>query len=141
MGRSATLAGTAAGALAGLVGARVLLGARRRRDAGGPGPGGWQVVTVDRAPGEVLPGGRWPEPLRRLGGAIQVEVWPAPGCRGTELAARLRPGTPLPGLAAHLVGDDPARVVRVALRQAKQLAETGEVLRADRTALDRGPAG
>ncbi|WP_373684290.1 hypothetical protein [Micromonospora thermarum] len=130
----------------GAVSGRVLRGRTRRRPAGGPGvrgnpAGGWQVVTVDRAPGTVLPGGRWPEPLRRLGGAIQVEVRPAPGCRGTELAARPRPGVPLPGLAAHVVGDDPARAVRAALRQAKQLAETGEVLRADRTPMDRGRAG
>ncbi|MGN9775404.1 hypothetical protein ACTMS0_06455 [Micromonospora sp. H33] len=141
------MAGSAlAGAVVGALSGRVLRGRRRRRPTRGPGVprqpvGGWQVVTVDRAPGAVLPGGRWPEPLRRLGGAIQVEVRPAPGCRGTELAARPRPGVALPGLAAHVVGDDPARTVRAALRQAKQLAETGEVLRADRAPMDRGPAG
>ncbi|MGS2615911.1 hypothetical protein ACVCAH_15510 [Micromonospora sp. LZ34] len=101
-------------------------------------PARWQVVTVDRPPGQVLPDGRWPEPLRRLGGAVQVRVRPAPGDRGTELAARPRPGAgPPPGLAAHLVGDDPGRLVRQALRQVKQLAETGEVLRSDRGAVDR----
>ncbi|MDM4720213.1 hypothetical protein QTQ03_11730 [Micromonospora sp. WMMA1363] len=113
---------------------------RIRRDAEPP-PAGWQVVTVDRTPGEVLPGGRWPEPLRRLGGSVQVRARTAPGHRGTELAARPLSGAPPPGLAAHLVGDDPARMVRAALRQAKQLTETGEVLRADRTPMDRGPAG
>ncbi|MEH0971759.1 hypothetical protein V6U77_11565 [Micromonospora sp. CPCC 205546] len=106
-----------------------------------PRPARWQVVTVDRAPGEVLPDGRWPEPLRRLGAAVQVELRPAPGCRGTELAARPVPGAAPPaGLAAHLVGDDPGLLVRRALREAKQLAETGEVLRADRWPADR-PAG
>ncbi|WP_033667240.1 hypothetical protein [Salinispora fenicalii] len=123
-----------------------LAGARRRVRAVDPRPtaqpaGGWAVVTVDRPPNEVLPGGRWPEPLRRLGRAVQVDVWPAPADRGTELAARIRPGTTLPGLAAHVAGDHPDRVVRAALRQAKQLAETGEVLRADRSPIDRGPAG
>ncbi|MFG3698322.1 hypothetical protein ACGF5C_10450 [Micromonospora sp. NPDC047620] len=102
-----------------------------------PRPTRWQVVTVDRTPGEVLPGGRWPEPLRRLGGAVQVELRPAPGCRGTELAARPLAGAAPTGLAAHLVGDDPGLLIRQALREVKQLAETGEVLRADLSAVDR----
>lgn len=98
----------------------------------------WEVVTVDRPPEQVLPNGRWPEPLRRLGGAIEVRVRPAPGDRGTELAARPLAGGPPPaGLAAHLVGDDPALLLRRTLRQVKQRAEAGEVLRADRSALDR----
>nr|WP_233512711.1 hypothetical protein [Micromonospora deserti] len=118
------------------------LAVRRRagwpRATGATGrPGRWQVVTVGRAPGEVLPGGRWPEPLRRLGGAIQVEVRPAPGCRGCELAARPLAGATPTGIVAHLLGDDPGLLIRAALRQVKQLAETGEVLRADRSALDR----
>ncbi|WP_050765072.1 hypothetical protein [Salinispora tropica] len=123
-----------------------LIGARRRARPTDPRPdarptGGWEVVTVDRPPNEVLPGGRWPEPLRRLGRAIQVDVWPAPAGRGTELAARIRPGATLPGLAAHVAGDHPDRVVRSALQRSKQLTETGEVLRADRSPTDRGPAG
>ncbi|TWJ20185.1 hypothetical protein [Micromonospora endolithica] len=141
MGRIARMAG---GTVASAVDA---LAARARRAGRGttgndPGGGRWQVVTVDRTPDEVRPDGRWPEPLRRLGDAVQVRVRPAPGCRGTELAARPRPGRVPPGLAAHLVGDDPGAPVRAALRQAKQLAETGEVLRADRPAMDRaGPPG
>ncbi|NYT94585.1 hypothetical protein [Salinispora sp. H7-4] len=123
-----------------------LAGARRRvhpadPHSGAPPAGGWEVVTINRPPNEVLPGGRRPEPLRQLGRAIQVDVWPAPAGRGTELAARIRPGATLPGLAAHVAGDHPDRVVRTALRQAKQLAETGEVLRADRSPIDRGLAG
>ncbi|WP_018582843.1 hypothetical protein [Salinispora arenicola] len=138
MRRSTRLADTTAGALAGLASIRRLTTGRR---TGARPPGGWEVVTVDRPPGEVLPGGRWPEPLHRLAPAIQVEIRQAPGGRGTELAARIRPGATLPGLAAHLAGDDPGRVVRTALWQAKQLTETGEVLRADRSRTDRGPAG
>ncbi|MFD2763463.1 hypothetical protein [Micromonospora eburnea] len=108
-----------------------------------PRPGRWQVVTVAGRPEDVLPPGRWPEPLRRLDGAVEVYARPAPGGRGTELAARPLGGElRLPGLAAHLVGDDPGRFLRQALREAKQLAETGEVLRADRSRLDRpGVAG
>ncbi|MGK5675360.1 hypothetical protein ACSNOB_21265 [Micromonospora sp. URMC 106] len=133
-------------ALAAAAGAAALRALAVRRP-GWPRPAGadprsarWQVVTVDRAPDEVLPGGRWPEPLRRLGGAVQVQLRPAPGCRGTELAARPLTGASPAGLAAHLVGDDPGLLIRRALRQVKQLAETGEVLRADRSAVDR-PAG
>ncbi|SCE98316.1 hypothetical protein GA0070612_2709 [Micromonospora chokoriensis] len=101
----------------------------------------WEVVTVDRPPEQVLPDGRWPEPLHRLDGAIEVRVRPAPGDRGTELAARPLTGGPPPaGLAAHLVGDDPALLVRRTLRQVKQRVEAGEVLRADRSALDRPEA-
>ncbi|KXK62487.1 hypothetical protein AWW66_07980 [Micromonospora rosaria] len=122
-------------AASGVAAGRALVGAGRRhsrRSVTATGAGRWQVVTVNRPPAEVLPGGLWPEPLRRLDGAVEVQVGTAPGARGTELAARLRAdGPPLPGLAAHLLGDDPALLVRRALRQVKQLAETGEVLRAD----------
>ncbi|WP_434971428.1 hypothetical protein [Micromonospora peucetia] len=145
-GRTGRVAGTT-GALLALAAAGRALAVRRRgsawpRAAGAdPRPTRWQVVTIDRAPGEVLPGGRWPEPLRRLDGAVQVELRPAPGCRGTELAARPLAGATAPaGLAAHLAGDDPGLLVRRALREVKQLAETGEVLRADRSPADR-PAG
>ncbi|MEV0429881.1 hypothetical protein [Micromonospora sp. NPDC050495] len=126
---------------AGVTAARALV--RREGVRSGPGgtdprPGRWQVVTVAGRPEEVLPGGRWPEPLRRLGGAVELSARPAPGGRGTELAARPLGGEPeLPGLAAHLVGDEPGRFVRQVLREVKQLAETGEVLRADRSRLDR----
>ncbi|MGC4874878.1 hypothetical protein ACLQ26_01240 [Micromonospora sp. DT43] len=99
---------------------------------------GWEVVTVDRPPEQVLPDGRWPEPLRQLNGVVEVRVRPAPGDRGTELAARpLADAAATAGLAAHLVGDDPRLLVRRTLRQVKQRVEAGEVLRADRSALDR----
>jgi hypothetical protein len=135
----------AAAAGAGAAGAgvlRALVVPRRRgwpRAAGpDPRPARWQVVTVDREPAQVAPGGRWPEPLRRLDGAVELDLRPAPGGRGTELAARPRGGIPAPpGLAAHLAGDDPGLLIRSALREAKQLAETGEVLRPDRSPVDR----
>ncbi|KAB1128851.1 hypothetical protein ACLQ20_16645 [Micromonospora sp. DT46] len=145
MDRRRRLAGATAVALAVAAAGRALAVRRRgsawpRAAGADPRPARWQVVTVDRPPGEVLPGGRWPEPLRRLGGAVQVELRPAPGCRGTELAARPVPGAAAPaGLAAHLVGDDPGLLVRRALWEVKQLAETGEVLRADRWPADRPP--
>ncbi|MFI2712951.1 hypothetical protein ACH495_22785 [Micromonospora sp. NPDC018662] len=118
--------------------ARALVRRRPPRTATDPRPGRWQVVTVTGRPEQVLPGGRWPEPLRRLDGAVEVWARPAPGGRGTELAVRPLGGTPaLAGFAAHLVGDDPGRYLRQVLRQTRQLLETGEVLRADRAPPDR----
>ncbi|MCX5121113.1 hypothetical protein OG992_28440 [Micromonospora sp. NBC_00362] len=112
--------------------------ARQGADGDAAAPARWEVVTVDRPPEQVLPEGRWPEPLRRLDGAVEVRVRAAPGDRGTELAARPLAGvSPPTGLAAHLVGDDPGLLVRRTLRQIKQRVEAGEVLRADRSALDR----
>ncbi|GAA3772984.1 hypothetical protein [Micromonospora maritima] len=129
----------AGGALALAVGgAGALVRRRTRRPGTDPRPGRWQVVTVTGIPEQVLPPGRWPEPLRRLDGAVEVHARPAPGGRGTELAVRPLGGEPtLPGFAAHLVGDDPGRFLRQVLRETKQLLETGEVLRADRSPLDR----
>ncbi|MFF5178155.1 hypothetical protein ACFY2Q_09035 [Micromonospora sp. NPDC000316] len=122
-----------------------LLRVPRRRSRpgvdGDPAAARWEVVTVDRPPEQVLPDGRWPEPLRRLDGVVEVRMRPAPGDRGTELAARpLAGAAPTVGLAAHLVGDDPRLLVRRTLRQVKQRVEAGEVLRADRSALDRPEA-
>ncbi|PJE96435.1 hypothetical protein CUT44_18195 [Streptomyces carminius] len=99
----------------------------------------WLVVTVNRPPQAVLPdGGRPPRPLDEFGDDLEVAVRPAPGGRGTELAARLREGsTPVRAqpaqysLPARLAGEDPRQPVRQALRQAKALLETGEVLRPD----------
>lgn len=90
----------------------------------------WRVVTVNRPPEDVAPDGRVPEPLGELGDSVEVEIRRAPGDRGTELAARLRAGEPTgPSAAvARITGDDPRQAVRTALREAKQLIETGEVL-------------
>lgn len=139
--RRLTRAGSARGGGA-LAGAGRLLRVPRWRGRSGADrdltAAGWEVVTVDRPPAQVLPDGRWPEPLRRLDGVVEVRVRPAPGDRGTELAARpLARAAVTAGLAAHLVGDDPRLLVRRTLRQVKQRVETGEVLRADRSALDR----
>jgi hypothetical protein len=100
-------------------------------------PSRWLVVTVNlrreaSQPFEV------PEPLRAWGEAIEIRTIAAPGGRGTELAVRLAdPDAPsLPRdfpveLAGQLDGTTPVQKLRSALRRAKQLIETGEVLRAD----------
>jgi hypothetical protein len=70
--------------------------------------------------------GHYPEPLQRIADALDVRVEPAPGDKGFEVHARLREGVELPD-----VGDtDPEQALRGALRDAKQVFETGEVLRA-----------
>ena len=135
-------------ALAGLgVGAGALWRWRSRRAADGVGDKGaanrWLLVTVNRPPDEVMSDGRLPDPLARLGEAIEVQVRPAPGGRGAELAARLVDPAPSgpSGVAARLSGQDPRQAVRAALREAKSLIETGEVLRADEPSTTRATPG
>jgi hypothetical protein len=93
----------------------------------------WQLVTIDRPHDGLLADDRLPEPLDELGEGVEVHVRAAPGGRGTELAARIRDGAApaLRGMAAHVTGDDPRLALRTALRQTKQLAETGELLSPD----------
>ena len=69
-----------------------------------------------------------PERLR-----FPVQVRSAPGDRGTEVAARQRGSVPAGpgGAVARASGDDPRQRLRAALRQSKQLLETGEVLKPD----------
>src|SRR4051812_3030358 len=83
----------------------------------------WRVVTVDRPVAELA---ALPSPLADLGDAVEVRLQPAPGDKGTELAARLT-GTP----QGRLNGQPPLEALRSALRQAKQVAEVGYVLEAD----------
>jgi hypothetical protein len=92
-------------------------------------PRRWLAVTVNRAPSDVLPDGSPPGPLAELGDAIEVQVRPAPGDKGAELAARLRDPSRVgeQGAAAKLRGDDPLQKLRTALRQAKAILEIGEV--------------
>lgn len=100
-------------------------------------PSRWLVVTVNTTLEEARPF-ELPEPLRAWGEAIEVRTSAAPGGRGTELAVRLRDpqNDSLPGdfpedLTRELDGTTPVQKLRSALRRAKQLIETGEVLRAD----------
>jgi hypothetical protein len=84
---------------------------------GRPPESEWLVRTVNRPPWEVMTEGRPPEALARLGDAVEVRIRPAPGDRGAELA--VRPTRPDP---------ESRRTARLALREAKQLLETGEVI-------------
>jgi hypothetical protein len=123
---------TAAGALAGVV--------RRVRNGSARQPS-WLGVTVQGTPEQIAPGGELPEPLRRLGDRIEVRMQPAPGDRGTEVRARLRRPAPS-SVGSRLTGRDALAPVRVALRQAKALVETGEIVRSDeRRTPHPGPVG
>jgi hypothetical protein len=76
-------------------------------------------VTVCKQPGEIAPGGVLPRPLAELGDSVEVRITPAPGGKGTELAARPRDEAGSP------------EAVRSALRKSTQLLEVGEILRVD----------
>ncbi|MGY1680752.1 hypothetical protein [Geodermatophilus sp. SYSU D01176] len=90
-------------------------------DAPGTAARRWRAVTVLCPPEQVGTGTDLPAPLAALGDRIEVRITPAPGDRGTELAARYR----------DRPSDDELRALRSALREAKQLIEVGEVLRVD----------
>jgi uncharacterized membrane protein len=132
MNRTVSRVVVLAGVGAGVVVVRRMTG--RRFDSGGPreAQDRWHTVTVNRPPEEVATDGRLPGPLAELSDAVEVQIRPAPGGRGTEVAARLRGEVPSgAAAAARVVGSDPRQDLRAALRQSRQLLETGEVLRAD----------
>jgi hypothetical protein len=87
----------------------------------------WLMVTINCPPERL---DDLPAPVTRLLDQAEVAIRPAPGDRGTELGLRLREPPPAgpAGLAARLTGDDPRRELRSALRDAKSLVETGEVI-------------
>ncbi|MBV9823971.1 MAG: hypothetical protein JO144_17210 [Actinobacteria bacterium] len=87
----------------------------------------WQSVTILADPAELAPDGRLPAPVATLGSLVETRLRPAPGGRGSELSIRTRPGPRSD--PAGWKGEDPARRIRTALQQARQLAETGEVLK------------
>lgn len=103
--------------------------AHRRRDE----PGRWLSVTVNTSPERIGGAQPLPEPLERLADRVEIRIRPAAGDWGTELSARPRESDP---------GSDALAEVRSALRQAKSIIETGEVLQADaRPSAHPGPAG
>lgn len=91
----------------------------------------WLGVTINLPREEVMPDGTPPHPLDGLD--VEVRAERAPGDRGTELYARPRRAVPTgpSAVLARLRGTDPRQEVRKALRDAKSILETGEVLRPD----------
>ncbi|ROQ37230.1 hypothetical protein EDF46_2686 [Frondihabitans sp. PhB188] len=121
--KAAVAAGVgAAGVAAGLV-ARTLVKKERESDGDGAHPEGWKAVTILGEAGDFS-SGRYPEPLQRLADSLEIRVERAPGDKGFEVHARIREGIDL------TADGDPAKALREALRDAKQLVETGEILRA-----------
>jgi hypothetical protein len=123
-------AGRAAGLAAG-AGGEVL---RRLQATRLPGVGGasatddpetaarrWRAVTVLTAPGDEPTAANLPAPLEAFGDRVEVRITPAPGGKGTELAARYR----------ERPSEQEVGALREALRDAKQLIEVGEILRVD----------
>lgn len=78
----------------------------------------WNVVTI-AAPHRLAVDAELPEPLRRLSSEIEVRFRGAPGDRGVELSARPKEGCEDEDLRGR---------IREALRDSKQLIETGEIL-------------
>jgi hypothetical protein len=94
--------------------------------SGAADPERWRVVTVNRSlegVGDVLP-----EPLAKLGEAVEIRVSEAPGDKGTEIAVRLK---------ATEDGNPSVEDVRHALREAKQILEVGWVLEPNRKTTTR----
>ena len=81
----------------------------------------WRAVTVRCDPDRIGTGADLPAPLAALGERIEVRITPAPGDKGTELAARYQ----------ERASDEEIGRLRAALREAKQLIEVGEVTRVD----------
>ena len=111
-----------AGVAVGLV-ARSLMKKERESDGDGAHPEGWKAVTVLGEARDFESGG-YPEPLARLAESLEIRIDPAPGDKGFEVHARVREG------ADAGMHDDLEKALREALRDAKQIFETGEVLRA-----------
>jgi hypothetical protein len=132
MNRTVSRVVVVAGVGAGVLVVRRMSARQPSNGAAGQARDRWHTVTVNRPPEEVATDGRLPGPLAELSDAVEVQIRPAPGGRGTEVAARLRGEVPSgAAAAARVVGSDPRQDLRAALRQSRQLLETGEVLRAD----------
>jgi hypothetical protein len=123
-GVAAAVAVGAVGAAVGLV-ARTLVKQRGDGDGDGRHPEGWKSVTVLGDPDAFERA--YPAPLARIADALDVRLETAPGDKGFEVHARVREGA---DVQAVIGDEDPDRALRTALRDAKQLVETGEVLRA-----------
>lgn len=93
----------------------------------------WIMVTINCSPQRLASRADLPEPITRLGDAVDIKICPAPGDRGTELGARLRelPRTKIAGMVMRRPEENPRHTVEQALREAKAIIEAGEPVRGD----------
>jgi hypothetical protein len=107
--------------------------AAARRKSAEADPDRWLGVTVNLPIDQVESDPRLHEAFAALAEDAETRLRPAPGGRGTELAAKPRQpvASGLSGAARRLAGRDPRQPVRSALRDIKSVLETGEVLRPD----------
>lgn len=125
MGVKTAVAVGAASVTVGLV-TRALVRDKHDTDGDGRHPEGWKAVTILGDAAAFSENG-YPEPLQRLADVLEIRLDSAPPDKGFEVHARLRDGAD----AKAVLGDeDPDQALRTALRDAKQLIETGEILRA-----------
>jgi hypothetical protein len=118
--------GIAAGALAAAAAVPLVRRLARMEAPARNDPKRWHAVTVN-CPQETVEG-RGDTPLAALGDRVEVRLRPAPGDRGTEVAARLRSGD---------AGDAQVRELRAALRETRMLLEVGWVTHPDRPTTTR----
>jgi hypothetical protein len=122
----------AAFAVAGTSTAAVLAGQlvyrRGSRPTGGAHAEGWKSVTILAPRDRIYSAGRYPQPVQALATWLELRLEDAPGDRGTELHARLRPGPETGRQIRKATGAKPDNALRIALRDSKQLVETGQIL-------------
>jgi len=123
--------GVAAGVVAVAAAAPVVRRMTGRKDALGArnDPRRWHVVTVQCPPEEAR--ARRDTPLAELGDDVEVQVRPAPGDRGSEIAARF---------TAPDAGTEQVEKLREALRETRQVLEIGWVVHPDRPGTTRPTA-
>lgn len=116
---AATAVAAVAGAGVAAASRRGGVGAAKTTVSGGDVDDRWHSITINCSPERLGP---MPAPLDELGFPVEIRIRPAPGDRGTELSARVTgPGA----------DRDTVRHLRRALREARSLAEVGEVLLPD----------
>jgi hypothetical protein len=101
---------------------------RGSRPVGGAHGEGWKSVTILAPRNRIYAAGRYPQPVQSLVAWLELRLEDAPGDRGTELHVRFRPG-PVPRRMIHrATGAKPDDALRIALRDSKQLVETGQIV-------------
>lgn len=89
----------------------------------------WHPITVNRDPANITLRSEELKPLMDLGEAIEIKIAPAPGGKGTEIAARLSDSDTPDKMSKKM---KMLSKLRGALRKTQWLVETGEILSPDK---------